>query len=188
MRSVIADLRRVCPDRPLNIGESLRVAEVQAAKLLAASAITEAPVPEGVVTGLPRIEVVRLARIPVSGSVHWAKGRWLVAINKSEPLVRQRFSLAHELKHVLDAPFGTRLYPDWRGLTGHERAEQVANYFAGCLWMPRSWVKRAFYDEGLMDPVALAGRFGVSREAMRVRLSILGLVSPQARCGVREAA
>lgn len=188
MPNVVADLRRVCPDRPLNLGESLRVAEVQAAKLLQASGITEAPVPESVVTALPRIELVRMAGIPVSGSAHWAKGRWVIAINKSEPVVRQRFSLAHELKHVLDAPFGPRLYPAWRELSSHDRAEQVANYFAGCLLMPRAWVKRAFYDDGVMDPGALAGRFGVSREAMRVRLSVVGLVPNQVRCGVPEAA
>jgi hypothetical protein len=186
--SVIADLRALCPHRPLTLTESLRIADLQANRLLAASAVTAPAVPESVITGLPRLTVDRVARIPVSGSVSWSKGRWQIALNRHEAAVRQRFSLAHELKHVLDAPFGEVLYPAWRGLGSAERAEQVANHFAACLLMPKPWVRSAYFNQGLTDLRRLAYRFEVSQVAMRVRLESLGVVQAQVRCGYRETA
>ena len=188
MRSVVASLRAVCPHRALTVGESLRVAELQAVRLLAAREDTAPPVGDAVIARLPRIEVSRLGRIPVSGSVHWAKGRWVIALDRGEAYVRQRFSLAHEFKHVLDAPFGPTLYPAWRGMTTQNRSEQAADHFAANLLMPRAWVKRAYYDEGVTDLRRLAFRFNVSQVAMRIRLSALGIVTARTRCDLAEAA
>lgn len=188
MPSVVAELRALCPHRPLTLGEGLRVAELQANRLLRAAEIREPPVPESVITELPRVSVERVARIPVSGSVRWSKGLWMIALNRHEPAVRQRFSLAHELKHVLDAPFGDMLYPTWRGLRADDRTEQVANHFAACLLMPKAWVRRSYFNYGVTGLAQLASDFGVSQTAMRFRLESLGLVQPTVRCGVWEAA
>ena len=43
--------------RPLTVAEALRVAETQAAKLLRLSEVDEAPVPELVISSLPRVQV-----------------------------------------------------------------------------------------------------------------------------------
>ena len=188
MPSVIAELRGLTPHRSLTLVESLRVAELQANRLLEAAGIREPAVPDSVVTDLPRVAVERVGRIPVSGSVHWAKGLWVIALNRHEPAARQRFSLAHELKHVLDAPFGEALYPEWRGLSAHDRAEQVANHFAACLLMPKAWVRRYYFNHGVMSLPRIAARFAVSQPAMRYRLESLGMVRSIVRCGVREAA
>jgi IrrE N-terminal-like domain len=186
--SVVAELRRLCPDRPLTIGDSLRIAERQASALLRSADVAGPPVPSSAITDLPRLQVERLVRIPVSGSAHWAQGRWVIVLNRLEPAVRQRFSLCHEFKHVLDAPFGDRLYPAWRGLSGNERSEQIADHFAASLLMPKAWVKRAFFNQGLMEVPGLARRFDVSQAAMRVRLCSLGIVDGNARCDVGRAA
>lgn len=188
MPSVVAELRAVCPHRPLTFGEGLRVAELQANRLLEAAEIREPAVPDSVVSDLPRVSVERVGRIPVSGSVRWSKGLWMIALNRHEPTVRQRFSLAHELKHVLDAPFGDTLYPDWRGLSADARTEQVANHFAACLLMPKVWVRRAYFNQGLTSLPRIAARFEVSQTAMRYRLESLGLIQPIVRCAVREVA
>jgi uncharacterized protein DUF955 len=181
------DYRHSRPYHPqtCNRGESMRVAELQAAKLLAALNVGEPPIPENVVASLPRIRVDRMSPIPVSGSAHWAKGTWVIVLNGAEPLVRQRFSLAHEFKHVLDAPFDAFLYPETLGVTSHERAEQVADYFAACLLMPKIWMRRA-WTSGVQRLPALARRFGVSQTAMQVRLLQMGLLDPPARCYGRE--
>lgn len=188
MRSLVTELRAVCPSRGLTIGEGLRVGELQANRLLAAREITEPAVPDSIVTEFPRVDLVRFSRIPVSGSVHWSRGRWVIVVNRTEPRFRQRFSAAHELKHVLDWPFGEQLYPDWRGLSAAERAEQTADHFAACLLMPKAWVKRTYYDEGVTDLRRLSARFAVSQAAMRVRLTTLGMSEPIARCAGRAAA
>ncbi len=185
MATLLADLRSVVPVRPLNRGEAMRVAELQAAKLLQAFALEEPPMAEEAIAGMPRIQVDRMSPIPVSGSAHWAKGRWVVILNGAEPLVRQRFSLAHELKHILDAPFDSILYPDSGGVSSHDRAEQVADYFAACLLMPKIWMRRA-WTSGVQKLPTLARRFGVSQSAMQVRLLQMGLIDPPARCYGRE--
>lgn len=182
MTSVIATLRSLVPNRPLTFEESLRVAERQAGRLLELSEVTEPPVPEGVVSNLPRVQVQRLSPIPVSGSTHWAKSQWLIVLNGAEPVVRARFSLMHEFKHAVDNPFARALYPATADMTSHARVEQVCDYLAACVLMPKVWVRRAWATERIQQLDKLARRFGVSQAAMRVRLLQLGLMEPPARC------
>jgi hypothetical protein len=182
MVSAIATLRSLVPDRPLTYEESLRTAERQAGRLLELAGITEPPVPEGVVSALPRVMVQRLTPIPVSGSTHWAKSQWLIVINGAEGTNRQRFSLMHEFKHVLDNPFVNVLYPATPGMSSHARAEQVCDYFSACALMPKIWLRRAWATDRVQELPALAHRFGVSQTAMRVRLIQLGLMDQPPRC------
>jgi Zn-dependent peptidase ImmA (M78 family) len=179
---IIQQLRAVMPNRPLTRGESFRIAELQAAKLIKLQEIAAPYVPDSVVTSLPRVEVKRLSPFPASGASHWSKGRWQILINGSEAAVRNRFTLAHEAKHVLDHPFIKRLYPDTVGQKGYDRAEQVCDYFAACLLMPKPWVQAAYFDQGIQRLDLLARRFKVSQMAMRVRLLQLGIIDPQPRC------
>jgi Zn-dependent peptidase ImmA (M78 family) len=183
MPSVIADLRALTPHRGLSLIEGLRVAELQAARLLLARGVAEPAVPAAVVSDLPRISVVHTNRIPISGHVEWGKSVWVITLNRTEPLTRRRFSLAHEFKHVLDAPFGDALYPAWRGMSAGDRAEHVADHFAASLLMPKAWVRRLYYDRGITELPRLAARFGVSQTAMRIRLASLGMLEPTVRCG-----
>lgn len=179
--TVMAELRGLMPVRPVTQVEAMRVAELQATRLLKFAGVQEPPMPEEVIALLPRLAVRRSSRIPVSGSARWAKGLWNIVLNGAEPQVRQRFSLAHEFKHVLDSPFIGFLYPDIEGMSRHERGERVADYFAGCLLMPKLWVNRA-WTSGVQQLPALARRFGVSQAAMQVRLLQIGLIDPPARC------
>lgn len=103
-------------------------------------------------------------------------------INGAEPAVRQRFSQAHEFKHVLDNPFVHILYPATPGMSLHVRAEQICDYFAACVLMPKIWVRRAWATDRIQDLFKLARGFGVSQTAMRVRLLQLGLMESGPRC------
>jgi Zn-dependent peptidase ImmA (M78 family) len=183
MAAVIAQLRDRMPIRALTVAESLRMAELQATRFLDLSAIEAPPVPEKIISALPRIQVTRLSPSPVSGAAQWSRGRWLIVVNGAEPIGRQRFSIAHEFKHVLDNPFIEVLYPPVAGMSSRDRAEQVCDFFAGCLLTPRMWVKRAWVD-GHQDIRGLAKRFQVSQAAMQVRLLQIGLLEPAIRCGV----
>src|SRR5436305_56239 len=101
-RSVLATLRALVPQRRLAFSESLRISELQANRLLELFEIADGPTPNELIGELPRIVVRREPGLPVSGSAHWAAGRWIITLNADEPRVRQRFSLMHEFKHVLD--------------------------------------------------------------------------------------
>jgi Zn-dependent peptidase ImmA (M78 family) len=119
-----------------------------------------------------------LPRHAASGCSDWdsRKRAWVIAINPEEPLTRQRFTVLHEFKHIID-----HYHP---GLTGGLPAtvyglapvEYVAEYFAGCVLMPKRWVKAAFYD-GIQRPAELAELFDVSARAIEVRLSQLRLTA-----------
>lgn len=181
--SLLRDLRQLMPARPLQFAEAVRIAELQATRLLLARGLTGPPVPSDLVAKFPRVQVESIYPLGVSGAAAWSDGRWQIILNGGEPAVRQRFSAVHELKHVIDHSLATIAYPARFGMTSGQRQEQVADYFAACVLMPRRWVKRA-WGNGIQDVNRLARMFEVSREAMRYRLRALGLLEPITRCEV----
>lgn len=122
-----------------------------------------------------------MSPLPVSGATHWASQRWLIVLNGAEPATRQRFSLAHEFKHILDHRFADVLYRNVPEAARHDAIEQVCDYFAGCLLIPRPWLKKA-WGQRIQSVDALAAHFETSQAAMLVRLSQVGLASPARRC------
>ncbi len=179
-RSTLASLRAVIPIRQLEPGEALQVAELQAARLLELTDNTEAPLDWTVIAGLPRIRV-RQEPLPTSGMSFWDGHNWVIVLNGSEPRTRQRFTLLHEYKHIVDHGATDRLYLDRRRQTAGDQAEQAADYFAGCVLMPKRLLKR-LWGQGVQQPKWLARYFDVSERAIEVRLAQLGLVEPRSRC------
>jgi Zn-dependent peptidase ImmA (M78 family) len=104
-------------------------------------------------------------------------------VNKNDSHARRRFTLAHELKHLLDYTSAPVIH---KGLGYGDPARQaqqienICNHFAACLLMPRMWLKRAWFN-GIQDVTALAGLFGVSEEAMSKRLTFLGFLDDEPR-------
>lgn len=179
-RSVLASLRAVIPIRRLDFAEALQIAELQAARLLELTGVTEAPTDSGVIAELPRIRVVR-EPLPTSGMSYWDGRCWVISLNSSEPVTRQRFTLLHEYKHIVDHGAADRLYAGTARHSADEQAEHAADYFAGCALMPKRLMKRT-WGQGIQRPAALARRFWVSERAIEVRLAQLGLVEPRQRC------
>ncbi len=107
--------------------------------------------------------------MPASGSAIWDGTNWVITLNAAEHSLRQRFSLFHEFKHIIDHP--TRHF-----IEDDEMAERVADYFAACVLVPKAWVKAAFCNE-TQKIEALAEKFAVSPRAMSVRLAQLGLAA-----------
>jgi len=178
--SVLASLRALIPIRPLDFAEALQIAELQAARLLELHDITDWPVPSAVVTDLPRIQVVR-RDLPTSGMSYWNGRTWVIALNASEPATRQRFTLLHEYKHIIDHGSTDRLYAGQGRNDADRQAELAADYFAACALMPKRLIKSA-WGEGLQRPTMLGHFFDVSPRAMDVRLHQLGLVDERDRC------
>jgi Zn-dependent peptidase ImmA (M78 family) len=184
MRSTITRLRDLVPLRRLTTAEALRVAEAQANRLLRLSGAVEPPIGEDIIAALPHIQIERVVPAKAQAAAEWSNGRWLILLNGAMSRGRQRFSLAHELKHILDHPFVTILYPRRDECT--ELAEQACDYFAACLLMPRRWLRQA-WAEGDRDVYALTRRFGVTPQAVKVRLLQVGLIDPTSRYLAKEA-
>jgi len=182
--SVLARLRRLHPHRPLTLNEALWVAERQATRLLQLRrASADVPVPTTVVTDLPRITIEHdpdLMATAASGCSDWDYQRrcWIISLNGSEPRRRQRFTVLHEYKHIIDHG-SPRILPT-RLWTASPRPpeEIVADYFAGCVLVPKRLLTAAYYD-GIQHPADLAQLFDVSKEAIQVRLVQVGLTEPQ---------
>ncbi len=183
--SLLARLRALAPKRALTLFDALRLAELQANRLLELSDIAEMPVPSEIVTGLPHICVEYDFDMPdqAAGASDWDTTRktWVITLNPTHPDTRQHFTLLHEYKHILDHG-QPGLRPDIRGryyrLTP---SEYVADYFAGCVLMPKRLVKRA-WGQGHQRPGDLALLFDVSEAAISVRLRQIGLTEPAQRC------
>lgn len=171
---LIAELRRLMPNRRITDSEARSVAERQAARLLELMHVDQPPVPMFVVSSLPGITVDRQTDWPTSAMAVAHGQSWRIVLKSSEPRQRQRYSLAHELKHILDDPFEARLYGRLKPATRRRRAERDCDYFGACLMMPRAWIKRDFY-RGLQTAPKLARRYFMSEVAMRRRLADLGL-------------
>lgn len=171
---LIGQLRALAPHRSMTWNEVHSVAERQAALLLDLFNVSEPAVPQFVIASLPGIMVDYRADWPTSGMAVEADSHWRIVIRSSEPRWRQRFSLAHEFKHVLDDPVIDRTFLHLPEEQRQDRAERLCNYFAACLLMPRPWVKHDWYG-GTRTVFELARRYYVSAEAMSTRLSELGL-------------
>jgi Zn-dependent peptidase ImmA (M78 family) len=168
-RSVLASLRSLIPQRATDFDEAKKIAELQANRLLGLFEITVGAVPSEIVRNLPRIRVV-YEDLPVSGASHWSGMHWIITLNKGEAPVRQRFTLMHEFKHIIDHGRAHLLYISNSRHSAAEQAERAADHFAGCVLMPKRLLKGA-WTRGLQTSSELARHFAVSIPAVEVRLS-----------------
>ncbi len=184
-RGVITTLRDMTPIRPLARIEAVQIAERQATRFLELSSVIRPPVDEALISSLPRFDVKRISPFPSSGAGRWVRGQWVVVLNGSEPRQRQRFSRAHELKHILDHPFAKQLYGAIDPGERNQWVESLCDFFAGALLVPRPWLKRAFYS-GDNSLASLSKEFDVSQAAIATRLNQIGLGRPALRCGTER--
>lgn len=187
--SILKRIRALAPVRDCTFPESLVIAERQATRLAALLTGDDGSA-DGIQThdidGLPRIQVVFEATLPVSGMSHWNGQEWVITIAASDSLPRQRFTMLHEFKHVIDHGATKRLYQGNRRHTADEQAEMAADYFAGCALVSKRDLKHV-WGYGIQRPVDLAAHFNVSEPAIRVRLTQTGLDvvsdrNPASRC------
>ncbi len=181
--NLLKELRTLVPNRPLTYGESVQVARLQAARFRAWAATTDEPAIN--LAGLINQRAVPVHFVPShvlneeSGlTTDLMDDKLQVFINESEPQVRQRFSVLHEWKHVLDFPDAARLHHSLG--VGNDnlktlRIELIANEFAAHVLMPTNLVKRVWFKT--QDIGLAASLFNVSPEAMNTRLTKLGLIN-----------
>jgi Zn-dependent peptidase ImmA (M78 family) len=136
----------------------------------------------------PRHEMPTIAALPeaseIGGVTHVMRdGKTVFTINREDPVGRRRFSLAHELKHMLDDPIAKTAYARLGyGSVEHQarQIERICDHFAACFLMPRMVLKRSWMG-GIQSLEALAEQFKVSMSAMQIRLKYLGLTDEAER-------
>lgn len=168
--STLASLRALIPRCQLDFEDTKAVAERQATRLVELLDTHDDGITERHLASLPRLQIVRES-LPTSGLSYWNGQTWIIVLNAADGAARQRFTLLHEFKHIIDHGANRRLYKsNWE-------AERAADYFAGCALMPKRDLKRVFCNiTQRIDQ--LARYFGVSQQAVRVRLEQTGLLDP----------
>ncbi|MBI4236969.1 MAG: ImmA/IrrE family metallo-endopeptidase [Deltaproteobacteria bacterium] len=125
----------------------------------------------------------------VSGVLVLQESRPVIFVNAEQHSNRQRFTISHELGHYLlhkqeqvhvDNDF-TVVYRNTKSSTGEDLHEIEANQFAAELLMPEKCVGQYIVDNKVRviteTTIAnMADFFGVSLQAMTIRLSAIGLI------------
>lgn len=173
--------------------------EQAANDLLHRAGIKKTPVPLNLIATLLKAEVHQQKfEDNVSGVLLIRGEERHIMVNKAHHPNRQRFTIAHEIGHlVLHHSAGDRLFIDTHihayqrkgspasgayeelGSTTTPIEEREANQFASALLMPRASIiqmteGREFWDE--LDVAALAAEFGASEQAMTIRLRQLEIL------------
>ena len=168
-----------------------RVAEHAARQLLRDSGITNAPTDLVSITNYLNLVVTTEAlSSDVSGMLLRGE-RSVIAVNSSQSTRRRRFTVAHEIGHFLlhkgvYIDKDTRVnHRDTRASIGIDLDEVQANAFAAELLMPEPLLLREFSarvrkgagsETAIVDD--LAEIFDVSRQAMEIRLKVVGALAP----------
>ncbi len=167
-------------------------ADAEALRILQSAGITVPPVDVGGLAGELGATVLKDDLDPeVSGLLYRRPGSTVIAVNRDHPETRRRFTIAHELGHlrlhegrplIVDHVVRARVnLRDRRSSLATNREEIEANRFAATLLMPPDFVHAQMHGvlrKGLGELAtieALAKKFGVSTQAMEIRLTNLGL-------------
>lgn len=170
------------PRPPIRFRPSSRRAEDVAQELLTTSRVSKPPIDVQPLAARCGVRVVRrrFSSDALSGFLVTLADGPVIGANARHALVRQRFTIAHELGHLLlghhadyhldlDSPVATGDPPgyDWR-------SERAANTFSANLLMPERFLHTDVRRKPA-DIQALAARYNVSHEAMAIRLAALDL-------------
>lgn len=158
--------------------------------LLSANRVRRPPVP---VRRVARSQGARVVldslEADLSGFLFRDSNEAVIGVNTRHARVRQNFTIAHELGHLLlhdrneqlhvDRKFSVRLRSDISS-KGTDEAEMEANYFAAELLMPTDFIRhdvqKLIGSDADLAIQKLSEKYDVSREAMSIRLSTLGYV------------
>ena len=127
----------------------------------------------------------------LSGAAMIDGGKKIISVNRAHSEHRKRFTMAHELGHLLlheDQSLSIDVKPitflrDEVAKSGQEWREIEANFFAASILMPKDLVlhklsklQKKYVDEDDLI-AALAENFSVSPQAMGIRLGGLGIAT-----------
>jgi len=185
---ILLRTRSLLPKGRMGYGQARLVAQAQATRVRKLLADTSTRFSLDWIEQIPNVSVTlmtveeiekRTGSPAVSGATDMRKdGTYRIYINDNNSITHCRFTLAHELYHVIVGPFVDDIFTDF-GYGDEDlhsrRVEHLADHFAANLLMPNALVRRAWGlpVRGLSE---LAALFGVSEDAMRIRLRTVGLI------------
>lgn len=124
--------------------------------------------------GIPIVSIDVASRI---GAFSYATDddRAFMVVERNSSAVRERFSLAHELGHLVMHKTLNQNFLEDKPL--FKRVEEQANNFAGAFLMPAETFSREFYSPSISSLISMKKRWKVSISAMTMRAHSLGLIT-----------
>lgn len=119
---------------------------------------------------------VRIYEIETGGNFHgisaWAENIPVIAVRVQDDLLRKRFTIAHELGHILLS------FPE----SGNQKSrEKLCHTFAGAFLLPKNVIKAELGDNrsgiALWELKKIKGIYGISIQAIMARANRLGIIS-----------
>lgn len=145
----------------------LQEVEAQATGILRDAGVAAPPVPLDLLQSFDPGNPVEIRYIPLHahyGAAWLVEDGWVLQLNSNQPPTVNRFVAFHEGYHILHRQPGSLRAAE--GCDGcRSFAEDLADYFAASILMPRAWV--AMYWERIHNVQAMAGLFQVPAGAMR---------------------
>jgi hypothetical protein len=172
-------LERIKPELPAcpSSARIFKLVKNLAYRYLEEAEINQPPVPSNLIThaygGIP-IEVRQLPLKAYRGAVWRLNNCWVIQLNSNDTTARQRFTLYHEIFHVLAHSKAT---PVFRKAT-HQREgtfnEILADDFSAACLVPEKLVKKIWPK--IKDINQMATIFDVPKTIILFKLKLLGLI------------
>lgn len=111
----------------------------------------------------------------ISGTLKKVNGTWIISVNSTHHINRQRYTIAHEFAHYCLHKDKVNTFEDITFFRDYNKTsiEYEANEFAANLLMPSQMIVNRI-KEGITSLKQLAEEFGVSILAMKYQIQKLG--------------
>jgi hypothetical protein len=157
-------------------GSVFRLIERAVQKYVMMSGIVSPPVPTELATMFGNKEVIEIRELPLkvcSGATWHTEDGWVIHLNAHETPAEKRFTLFHEVFHILSHRAASRV-PWQRRRKRGIFCELLADYFSACVLMPGQWIVEKWPE--VQDLDSTAEMFDVPVREMWVRLRTLKLI------------
>ncbi len=157
-------------------GRIFQLVEALANKYVKKAKLTQPPVITELIRQFdisPGIEVRPLPLKAYHGALWYLEDGWVIHLNNEDKPARQRVTLFHEAFHILAHSSATPVFRK-RGIKEGLFNEMLADYFAGCILMPKGWVKEKWTE--VNDLKQMAEIFQVTEVSMWIRLKAMELI------------
>jgi len=134
------------------------------------------PIPAKVVSLFDKqypIEIRGLSLKAYHGGIWHIEDKWVIQLRSDDTSAVKRFTLFHEAFHIFAHQKGNPVFRKRSHKAGSFN-ELLADYFAGCILMPRKWVKERWVEVKDLD--RMAEIFDVEKSLMWIRLRELSLL------------
>jgi hypothetical protein len=148
-----------------------------AVKYQTEAGINRLPVPANLITRAGDNLPIEFRQIPLKahhGAIWRLNDCWLVQLNSNDTPARRRFTLYHEIFHILAHCKSTPVFKKTSSSPEGSFNELLADHFAAIILMPEKWVKEKWTE--VKDISQMAATFNVPRPIVWFALKHLGLI------------